>query len=261
MSAAKSRLKNAHGETGVTAAAQPGRPRRSRPERDELVERFLPLVRHVAGRLPVAMPAGFDREDLHSAGVLGLLHAATTWDPTVGTSFKTFAYTAIRGAMLDELRRLDPLPRPRRDRLRAMRKAGEELRRTLGRDAAIEEIAARIGADVEDLLVDLEMLRITRVISLDHPPSASGDGPIEPATDRDDPSRDAEQRDLLDALTSAIAELPEIDRRVMVLYHHDGLYLKEIGILLGVSESRVCQILARAQGRVRRLIRDDADDR
>ena len=94
---------------------------RSRAARDELIEQYLPLVRYVVGRLPVTMPATLDREDFFSVGVVGLVHAATTYDPNRGASFKTFAFTAIRGAILDEIRKHDPVPRSRRDRLVLLR--------------------------------------------------------------------------------------------------------------------------------------------
>ena len=89
---------------------------RTTAERDRLVEQYLPLVRYVVARLPVTMPGTLDRDDFYSVGVIGLMHAAATYDPTRGAAFKTFAYTAIRGAILDEIRRHDPVPRNRRDR-------------------------------------------------------------------------------------------------------------------------------------------------
>lgn len=229
---------------------------RSRPERDALVEQYLPLVRHVAARLPVAMPPGFDRDDLFGAGTIGLVHAAETWDPLRGASFKTFAFTAVRGAMLDELRRIDPLPRPRRDRLRRMRRASAELRAELDRTPTLEEIAARIGADPRDLQEDVELLRVTRVASLDELRALDTNelAPDVAVLDAPGPADLAEHQDLVDRVAEAIGLLPDPDRRVTVLYHHEGLYLKEIGVLLGISESRVCQILGRAHDRLRRAV-------
>ena len=100
---------------------------RTTEERDRLVEQYLPLVRYVVARLPVTMPNSLDRDDFYSVGVMGLMHAAATFDPGRGASFKTFAYTAIRGAILDEVRKHDPVPRNRRDRLRKMERASAAL--------------------------------------------------------------------------------------------------------------------------------------
>ena len=233
-----------------------GAMRRSRPDRDALVEQYLPLVRHVAARLPVALPSGMDRDDLFGAGTFGLIHAASTWDPTRGASFKTFAYTAIRGAMLDEVRRVDPVPRPRRDRIRSTRRATAELERELGRVPELSEIAARLAVDVVDLEEDAAIVRAARVSSLDELRARTGndsgfDDPIEAGLD---PASAASRSDLVERVTRAIHALPVTDRRVVVLYHQEGLYLKEIGVLLGVSESRTCQILARAHARLRREV-------
>lgn len=248
------------GETGTEHTARRTRggalPIRTRPERDALVEQYLPLVRHVASRLPVAMPPGFDRDDLFGAGTIGLVHAAETWDPLRGASFKTFAYTAIRGAILDELRRLDPLPRPRRDRLRRMRRMSADLRAELGREPSLDEIAARMGVTRADLAEDVELLRVTRVVSLDELRSLERSDVAGDVAELDTPGPVdlAERKDLVERVAQAIGELPDPDRRVAVLYHHDGLYLKEIGTLLGISESRVCQILGRAHARLRRVV-------
>ena len=106
---------------------------RTQEERDRLVEKYLPLVRYVVARLPVTMPAMLDRDDFYGVGVMGLMHAASTYDPTRGASFKTFAYTAIRGAILDEIRKHDPVPRNRRDRLRQIEQASKNLYAALAR--------------------------------------------------------------------------------------------------------------------------------
>lgn len=237
--------------------------RRSRSERNALIEQYLPLVRHVVARLPITLPRTLDREDLQAAGVFGLMHAAEAFDPARGASFKTFAYTAIRGAVLDEVRRHDPVPRPRRERLRAMDRASADLREILGRTPTLEEIAERMGVSAADLDDDLGVLHGCRTVSLDDLAGTGGgdeeDGRTErgvPSDAEPDPAHTAERRDLVDALARAIESLPDPDRKVVVLYHHEGLYLKEIGDLLGVTESRVCQIMARATQRLRRAVRE-----
>lgn len=230
---------------------------RPRQDRDALVERYLPLVRHVVGRLPIALPPTLDRDDLCSSGVIGLIHAAETYDETRGASFKTFAYTAIRGAILDEVRKHDPLPRGRRERLRRIDRVIGELHVALGRDPTYDEIAATMGIRPEELDGDLAWARLGRTLSFDELASTDddeSDGCCAISTERG-PLEAAETRDAVDHLAEAIAGLPETERRAVVLYHFEQLYLKEIGELLGVSESRVCQVLSRAMGRLQVKLR------
>ncbi len=232
---------------------------RSTDERDRLVEQFLPLVRYVVARLPVTMPGSLDRDDFYSVGVMGLLHAATTFDPARGASFKTFAYTAIRGAILDEIRRHDPVPRNRRDRLRKMERASAQLHGDLDREPSLGELAEFMGCSASDLEDDLQALHTCRTLSLDEVRGGDDDGGSlagqVPATGQADPSECADQRESVERMTKAIAELPEMDRNVIVLYYHEQLYLKEIGEILGVTESRISQILSRAIERLRLKLR------
>ena len=139
---------------------------RSVAERDRLVEQYLPLVRYVVARLPVTLPGSLDRDDFFSVGVMGLLHAAATFDPTRGASFKTFAYTAIRGAILDEVRKHDPVPRNRRDRLRKMDRMNAALHAQLDREPTLGELAAAMGCTEQELDSDLQALHKSRMLSL-----------------------------------------------------------------------------------------------
>jgi RNA polymerase sigma factor for flagellar operon FliA len=236
----------------MAAAAQ-----RTQQERDSLVEQYLPLVRHVAARLPVAMPASLDRDDFYAVGVIGLMHAATVYDPARGASFKTFAYTAIRGAILDEIRRHDPVPRNRRDRLRRMERTGELLRTELGRPPTLEELAERLAVSPDELDGDLLAQHTCRMLSLDEQGAFTEDDSgsnllSTVACDTTvDPRDAATLRDQITWLARAIAELPEAERNAVVLYHYENLYLKEIGAILGVTESRVSQVLSRATERLR----------
>ena len=228
---------------------------RTQAERDQLVEQYLPLVRYVVARLPVTMPGSLDRDDFYSVGVMGLMHAAATFDPARGASFKTFAYTAIRGAVLDEVRKLDPVPRNRRDRLRKMDRAYAELHSSLDREPSLAELAQVLGCTEDELDDDLQALHTARTLSLDEEFGNGEDsgtlaGQIA-AAGTPDPGALADDRESLELLTKAIAELPETDRHVVVLYYHEQLYLKEIGQILGVTESRVSQILTRAIERLR----------
>ncbi|MCB9877673.1 MAG: FliA/WhiG family RNA polymerase sigma factor [Planctomycetes bacterium] len=232
---------------------------RSTAERDRLVEQYLPLVRYVVARLPVTLPAPLDKDDFYSVGVIGLMHAASTYDPTRGASFKTFAYTAIRGAILDEVRKHDPVPRNRRDRLRKMDRANAELRASLDRQPTPAELAQALGCTEEDLDDDLQALHTARVLSLDETYGGEQNGAlIGQVADENgsDPSEGALDREQLERLTKAISELPDTDRHVVVLYYHEQLYLKEIGKILGVTESRVSQILTRATERLRLKLKE-----
>ncbi len=235
--------------------------RRSLAERDRLVEQFLPLVRYVVARLPVTMPSSLDRDDFFSCGVVGLMHAASTFDPARGASFKTFAYTAIRGAILDEVRKHDPVPRNRRDRLRRMDRASATLHADLDREPTLAELAAAMGCTEAELDLDLQALHTSRTLSLDENYGGGEERNSMVAqiacADTVDPGDLADVRERLERLTKAIANLPETDRHVVVLYYHEQLYLKEIGTILGVTESRVSQILTRATERLRLKLKEE----
>ena len=232
---------------------------RSVAERDRMVEQYLPLVRHVVARLPVTVPASLDKDDFYSVGVIGLMHAASTYDPSRGASFKTFAYTAVRGAILDETRKHDPVPRNRRDRLRKMDRANAALWSEHDREPTLAELAEALDSTEAQLDDDLQALHTSRVLSLDET-YAGTDGDTLGSQLADalcvSPDEGADRREQLSRLTCAIAALPETDRHVVVLYYHEQLYLKEIGKILGVTESRVSQILTRAVERLRLKLKE-----
>jgi RNA polymerase sigma factor for flagellar operon FliA len=237
---------------------------RTQEERDRLVEQFLPLVRYVVARLPLTMPGALDRDDLFSVGVMGLMHAATTYDAARGASFKTFAYTAIRGAILDEVRKLDPVPRQRRERLRKLNRTQAELAARLDREPTMLELAEALQCSEQEIDEDLQALHTARTLSLDEGRGGGDDdegggntlGSLLGADDAVDPGDAAAQGERLNQLAKAISELPETERHVVVLYFHEQLFLKEIGQILGVTESRVSQILTRATERLRLKLRE-----
>jgi RNA polymerase sigma factor for flagellar operon FliA len=237
---------------------------RTQEERDRLVEQFLPLVRYVVARLPLTMPGALDRDDLFSVGVMGLMHAATTYDAARGASFKTFAYTAIRGAILDEVRKLDPVPRQRRERLRKLNRTQAELAARLDREPTMLELAEALQCSEQEIDEDLQALHTARTLSLDEGRGGGDDdegggntlGSLLGADDAVDPGDAAAQGERLNQLAKAISELPETERHVVVLYFHEQLFLKEIGQILGVTESRVSQILPPATERLRLKLRE-----
>ncbi len=222
-------------------------PIRSREERDQLVEQFLPLVHHIVGRLTIRLPAGIEKDDLFSAGVLGLMNAAESFDAGRGASFKTYGYTIIRGAILDELRRLDPITRSGRERIRKLEAKARELASEKGRTPTREELATALGCSLTELDQDQALLQTARTLSID---DGGEDSPGFAETlvgPQARPEEILEKKEALEALSREIANLPQQDCQVVILYYHEGLLLKDIGTILGVSESRVCQILSKAQ--------------
>jgi RNA polymerase sigma factor for flagellar operon FliA len=221
--------------------------------RDELATRHLDLVAKVVGRLPIARPHGLDRDDLLAAGTVGLLTAARTFQPGRGAAFPTFAYLAIKSAVLDEMRRHDPLPRGARAKLRELERFESELRAREGRLPLPDEIATGLGIDREAADDLVRLAKETRILGRDELRDEDGDvRSFDPLDERgSEPSENAQRSELLERVEEAIAGLSPRERQVFVLYHSENLYLKAIGEMLGVSESRICQILACAEKKVK----------
>ncbi len=214
----------------------------------------LPLVRYVAGRLAIDLPPSVDREDLCSWGAIGLWRAIQTFDASRGVAFSTHAYIHIRGAILDELRRIDFLPRSRRDKLRAVAARRAELVQKLGRPATPEELSEATGLEEAELDEVLQSEHTAQVLSIEGTHDNVGIGALLRARDEDDPAQIAEENELRDRLAGAIGALPLVERRVVTMYYSRNLLLKEIGDLLGFSESRASQIHARALERLRAVL-------
>ncbi len=227
-------------------------------ERNRLIEEYLPLVHHVLGRLTIHLPSTLDREDLFEVGVLGLMHAAQTFNPSRGAAFKTHAFTLIRGAILDEIRKHDPIPRSRRDRVKQLGEVEAKLEDELGRAPTPEEMAEASGLTVEQVEESLVNAHGAAMLSLEDHDSGSNDELrlIDclrlPRTE--DPLDLVARRELKERLSAAIQRLPERERHVIVLYYAESLRLKEIGAILGITESRVSQLHARAILRLNREV-------
>jgi RNA polymerase sigma factor for flagellar operon FliA len=219
-------------------------------ERNRLVEEYLPLVQHVLGRLTIQLPTTLDREDLFEVGVLGLMQATQTFNPAKGAAFKTHAFTNIRGAILDEIRKHDPIPRSRRDRVKLLDEVERKLADQLGRTPTPEEIAQAAGLTIEQVEESLVNAHGAAMLSLEDQAPDDGDGMklsnCLALPKCDDPADIVAKAELKEQLAAAIVKLPERERRVVVLYYAEGLRLKEIGAVLGITESRVCQLHARA---------------
>jgi len=225
---------------------------RGKPTPDEMRERvirYLPLVRHVVRRISIHLPPHVESEDLESVGVIGLMEAVHRFDPTRGTQFKTFAYEHIRGAVLGELRSRDVVSRQTRRKIRALQTAEAKLSSELGRRPRVTEIAKELETTEKDVDNILVAKRTQAVLSLDvEDPGGDGSSILSGlASSRStDPGDVASKREDVQRLADAMAKLPKAQQEVLVLYYQKGLLQREIGDILGVSESRVCQIHARA---------------
>ena len=216
------------------------------PEGDVL--RHLPLVQTVVDRVAAHLPPHVDKDDLFNAGVIGLIDCLTRFDPTRDNTFSTYAVLRIRGAVIDELRARDWVPRGARERAKAYQLAVSELSHELGRLPSDDELAKRLGIDTA-LLPELEaQSTLAAQISLDMPLGddvALGDGLSRRDDENADPSRHMESDDRRRVLTRMLSSLTEQERLVIKLYYFESLLMKEIAAVLGVTESRVCQIHAR----------------
>lgn len=219
----------------------------------ELAVRYLPLVRLHAGRLAMGLPSHVNREDLVQSGVLGLMEALQRFDPSRGVSFETFAGRRIRGAMLDELRRLCWLPRSLVSRMRQLDEAHAALAARLGREPAEEELAAEMGLEPAELRKLTAQVNNCALLSLEEALFAIPANPG-PETFTLETMAGEEEKE---RLAAAVEALPERLRLLLSLYYREELTLKEIGMVLGISESRVCQLHARAIAKLRVLLEDE----
>jgi RNA polymerase sigma factor FliA len=217
---------------------------------DALVERHADLVRRIAWHLAGRLPSSVEVEDLIQAGMIGLLEAATNFSDGRGATFETYAGIRIRGAMIDALRKLDWAPRSVHRRAREAAVAMREIEGREGREARDAEVAAAMGISIEDYAKIVQDAATCQVASIDETT-----GVTEIADVESDPLLDTEGGELREAVADAIAGLPERERLVMSLYYDEELNLKEIGAVLGVSESRVCQLHGQALVRLRSRLR------
>jgi RNA polymerase sigma factor for flagellar operon FliA len=211
--------------------------------REWLVVHYASLVKFVAGRLGAGLPRSVDTGDLVSAGVFGLMNAIDRFDPEQGAKFETYAIPRIRGAILDGLRSLDWVPRSVRSRSRQIQDAIAELEHQLGRTPTDEEIAAELQIEVAELEKWLADVAAGSVGPLDHVAMDSTPSHSDAQTQ---PGSALEEGELREAMRAEISKLPEREQAVLVLYYDDGLTLAEIGDALGVTESRISQIHAKA---------------
>lgn len=224
----------------------------SRESADELVRRHAPLVRRIAYHLMGRLPPSVDVGDLIQAGMIGLLESARNFAQDKGASFETFAGIRIRGAMLDELRKSDWTPRSVHRKTREVAETIRQIELETGAEAEDAEVMRRLDLSAEEYHQILTDATCARLLSL----TSSDEGEDSSVLDVADetslgPAQNLEDSGMREALTAAITELPEREQLVMSLYYEQELNLKEIGAVLGVSESRVCQIHGQAVIRLR----------
>ena len=222
--------------------------------RDRLILTYAPLVKYVAGRLGSGLPAHVDENDLVSYGLLGLIGAIERFDPDRDIKFETYAIARIKGSIIDELRAMDWVPRSVRSRARDIERAIAELERKLHRAPTDEEIAEKLGVSTDDLNESLTEIGRSSIAALDELWTiSSGGGGDQVAlidtiedTQGPEPQSELAQTELKEALGEAIARLPEREKLVVTLYYYEELTLREIGEVLGVTESRVSQLHTKA---------------
>jgi RNA polymerase sigma factor for flagellar operon FliA len=231
--------------------------------RERLILYYSPLVKYVAGRVGAGLPPNVDVGDCVSYGVFGLLDAIEKFEPERGIRFEPYAMRRIRGAILDELRALDWIPRSVRAKARALERAYTALESRLHRTPTEAEIADEMAVSVADLHQIFSQLSAVNVLALDELLGASSDGPgavslgetLEDAA-ADDPVAVFESQEMRKLLVGALTTLPEREQTVITLYYFEGLTLAEVGRVLGVSESRISQIHTRAMLALRAKLAD-----
>jgi RNA polymerase sigma factor FliA len=234
--------------------------------RNQLILAYSPMVKYLAGRLVARMPAHVEVADLVSYGLGGLIEAVERFDPARGVKFEAYASKRIRGAIIDELRSLDWVPRTIRGEARRIEEATAELSGSLHRMPTDAELAAQMSMDPEELDASLQRVADARMVALDQPwdigGGDSGDTTLLqtlPDPDAADPAASVDRADLRRRITDAILNLPERERLVLGLRYHQELRLSEIADILGVTESRVSQLHAKAVLQVRAFLPDELE--
>jgi RNA polymerase sigma factor for flagellar operon FliA len=226
--------------------------------RERLVVAYSPLVKYVAGRMSSGLPGHVEEADLISYGLGGLISAIERFDLDRDIKFETYAITRMRGAIIDELRNLDWVPRSVRARAREIERANMKLEAKLRRAPTDEEMAQELGIEMDEFQESLLQISNSTIVALDelwNVQDSNGDqvSLLDTLPDRDapDPQQLVDQLDLRDRIAGAIAALPEREKLVVALYYYENLTLREIGEVLGVTESRVSQLHTKAVLRLR----------
>ncbi len=228
--------------------------------KERIVLEHTSLIRYIVNRIAVRLPSHIDLDDLHNTGVIGLMDAIDKYDPGKNCKFKTYAEFRIKGAILDQLRSLDWVPRSIRQKSRRLEQAYSQVEQRLGRSASEIEIAESLGIELEEFHFLVNQVRGISMVNLDEL-RAGGDsdqplhGDIFEDVKAENPFASLKSRELRQAVAECIGSLPEKERLVISLYYYEDLNMKEIGNVLGITESRVCQIHTKAVARLRSRLR------
>lgn len=225
-------------------------------QKDSLVKEYAPLIKYIAQKIAVRLPSNIELDDLISAGVIGLMDAIDKYDPTRDNKFKTYAEFRIRGAILDELRAQDWVPRSIRDKAKLLDKTMVQLESDLGRAPKEEEVAQALNVSVDDFHDLVNQVRPVSLLSIDDAQTFSNTDKksilnLLEGSKLNNPYNQLNIKTVKEVVARAIEELPERQRIVLSLYYYEDLNLKEIGQVLRVTESRVSQLHAQAVLRLR----------
>jgi RNA polymerase sigma factor for flagellar operon FliA len=234
--------------------------------RERLVVAYSPLVKYVAGRMSSGLPGHVEEADLISYGLGGLISAIERFDLDRDIKFETYAITRMRGAIIDELRNLDWVPRSVRARAREIERANMKLEAKLRRAPTDEEMAQELGIEMDEFQESLLQISNSTIVALDELWNVQDSGGdqvslLDTLPDRDapDPQQLVDQLELRDRIANAIAALPEREKLVVALYYYENLTLREIGEVLGVTESRISQLHTKAVLRLRSKLQGELD--
>ncbi len=234
--------------------------------RERLILHYSPLVKFVAGRVAAGLPQNIEQADLVSYGIFGLIDAIDKFDPGRGFKFETYAISRIKGAIIDELRSIDWVPRSVRSKARSIERAYSKLENELLRTPEESEVASELGVTEGELAQTLSQISFVGLVALDELLSASDRGGNTTVGDTiadkvNDPVAAFEVDEMKHVLADAINRMPDRERLVLTLYYYEGLTLAEIGEVLGVTESRVCQIHTKAILQLRSRLVEPASER
>jgi RNA polymerase sigma factor for flagellar operon FliA len=226
--------------------------------REQIVLEHTPLIRYIVSRIAVRLPSHIDLDDLHNTGVIGLMDAIEKYDPEKNCKFKTYAEFRIKGAILDQLRSLDWVPRSIRQKSRRLERAYGEVEQRLGRSASEDEVADSLGLQLDKFHELLNQVRGISLVNLEEIRSGGQDGErtgsfgdVVEDVRSENPFASFKLHEMKQIVADTIATLPEKERLVISLYYYEDLNMKEIGNILGITESRVCQIHTKSVLRLR----------
>lgn len=225
--------------------------------RQQLIDRYRPLVRFLAEHMSIKLPRSVDVDDLEQEGMFGLMDAIEKFEPERGFKFKTYCSTRVRGAILDSLRHQDWVPRLARSRSNKILKMREEFQNLHHREPTDEEIAEELGVKVKDV-AKLNPKAIHNLSDRRVSPTLEGEGPMDSLGEsrEDNPLDFAHNKDMIDVITSTLSEK---ERSILHMYYIEGLTLAEVGSVLSITESRVCQIRSNVIKRLRHRLEKDSD--